>query len=172
VLPFRVFRRGELALVTRHGPGPSGCGKTCLVESVVRSALRRQRTSNTGSRPPPLQHRNDDDASLRATADGNDTCSNRDSDNSDITTGSKGLIISGKFDPLERKQKYSTIVQSLTEYALMVSWGSDPSMLRSVRLALALHRETVRDGAGPQAPNPAWFSSSRASGGRWLILPS
>lgn len=113
--------RGELALVT----GPSGCGKTCLVESVFREALCRSRES----RPPKAE--GDDDCE----------CNNRDDDD---TTDAGGVMISGKFDQLERREQYYAIVQALTEYALILSRESSPLQLRSVRKALVPHRETVR----------------------------
>jgi predicted ATPase len=113
---------GELVLVT----GPSGCGKTCLVETVVHSALRHARNhgdkkNNGGS--------GDDDTSCDY------GCGN---------TEPRGVLICGKFDQLERREQYYAIVQALAEYALILARESSPSRLRSVRAALAPHRETIR----------------------------
>jgi predicted ATPase len=112
-------RIGELVLIT----GPSGCGKTCLVESVVHSALQ-------GSNIRGIDQDDEGDG------DGDEGI--------DHDANSSGVLISGKFDQLERREQYYAIIQALTEYALILSRTSSPSLLRSIRKALAPQRETVK----------------------------
>jgi predicted ATPase len=130
--------RGELALVT----GPSGCGKTCLVEKVFREALRRRRENRSLKAPEAGVSATGGEPDDGKCDSGCSSSSCDDDDDDDLNL--RGLMISGKFDQLERREQYYAIVQALTEYALILSRESSPSQLRSVRSALAPHTETVR----------------------------